>query len=73
MEGEPQAGGVPLGEAPLAKDEIVLPDQGQGVVERPMGGRGKHDVVEGPARDDPLDQFPGGSPEEEIAYRIGHP
>ena len=37
---------VPLGEPPLAKDEVVLPDQRQRVVQRPKGPLREHHVVE---------------------------
>ena len=40
VEGQAQAAGVPLGQAPLVEDQVVLPHQRQGVIERAQRGLG---------------------------------
>jgi hypothetical protein len=58
----------------LMEDEIVLTDQGQGMVQGPEGGFGKNHVVKRPPRFERLHQLPAGgnASEEEIANGISH-
>ena len=72
VKGETQTGGVPLGQTPLAEDEIVLVDEGQRVIQRPQRPLRQHHVVEGAERLDRLDQLPRRGAEEEVANGIGH-
>jgi hypothetical protein len=46
VEGQAQASRVPLSQAPLVKDQVVLPHQRERVIERPHGGGREYDVIE---------------------------
>ena len=74
VEGEPEPRRVPLGQTPLLKDQVVLPHQGQRVIEGAQGGCRQNDIVEGTSRLDCFHQLAaaGDASKKKITDRISH-
>ncbi len=72
VEGQPEPRRVPLREPPLPEDEVVLPHERQGVVQRAERPLRQDYIVERALGFDRDDELAGGSAEEEIADGVGH-
>ncbi len=74
MERKAEPTRVPFCQTPLLKDQVMLPYQGQGMIERAQRCRRKNDIVERAARLESFHQIAlaGHSPEQQVPDRISH-